>query len=476
MVLEMYIIFFSLVPLVAGAICFYTPENRVREVALTSSLITLVLCNGLFFYLSNDLSNSSTLVRVEFAEALNLAYVVKISGLSLCFVQLTGLLIPICILVSWVSITTRLKEFYIVLFLIEFFLFQVFLVDDLLLFYFFYECVVLPVFFLIVVWGSRERRVMAAFQFFFFTFLGSILMLIAILQLYKLVGSTDMTVVMEGVKELSFEQKKFIWLALFLAFAVKTPMFPVHSWLPEAHVEAPTAGSVLLAGILLKMGLYGMYKFLVLPFPEVSSSFFPLISALALFSLVYISLIILVQIDLKKIIAYASIAHMNFAVIGLFSEEFTSIMGGLYLLIIHGLVSSGLFICVGSLYDRYKTRIIYYYSGLDRVMPVFSFNFFILMLANMGLPFTGSFVAELLVFLGTLEISPLVVLILSTNIFFGAAYSVWLFSRMMFGNLNSYIREYCDVNRRESFVLGFLTFLTVFFGLCPTPVFNLLVL
>ncbi len=462
-----YALMLSLLPIVFGFYCFVCDEERIREYSLLGSFLILNACNGLFFY------KNGTVITVSLLLPLKVQYSMQVTYLSVLLVELTALLISICIVVSWVSIKHRLREFLITLFVVEFFLFQVFLVDDILLFYFFYECVVLPVFFLIIVWGSRERRITAAFEFFFFTFLGSILMLVAILFLYHTCGSTSMIVLRETMCNINEERLIFIWLALFLAFAVKAPMVPVHSWLPEAHVEAPTAGSVLLAGILLKMGLYGMYKFLIVPLPELSRYFFPLVVTVAVFSLIYISLIILVQIDLKKIIAYASIAHMNFVIIGLFTCDPLAISGALYLLLVHGVISSGLFICVGILYDRYKTRVIHYYSGLDRVMPGFSVFFFVLILGNFGFPFTGSFVSEFLLLLGTADTSPSVVIFMSVNILLGAVYSIWLFVRIMFGNLNKQITEYCDLNRREAMVLILLAGLTVVSGLNPALV-NLL--
>lgn len=458
------IILLSVLPIIFVFLCAVCHKNYSRDIALIGSLLSLNL--SMFLLLVGKCYASPVFV-FGLPLPMGLQYSVQLSYLSCFLVDLTALLIVFCILISWVSVQHRAKEFYVILLIIEFFLFQVFLVDDILLFYFFYEGVVVPVFLLIAVWGSRERRVVAAYQFFFFTFIGSILMLFAILYLYYACGSTSMVVLRESMGSISHSRLVFVWLALFFAFAVKAPMVPVHSWLPEAHVEAPTAGSVLLAGILLKMGIYGMYKFLVVPLPALCSFFFPFVGALALVSITHISTIILVQIDLKKIIAYASIAHMNYLIIGLFSSSSVAVSGALYLSIMHGVISSGLFICVGVLYDRYKTRIIYYYSGLDRVMPLFSFFFFILLLGNFGFPFCGSFVAELLILLGVADKSFILVFLLGFNILLGAVYSIWLYIRIFFGDVSKHIKEYSDVNRRESFVLSILCALTVIMGILP---------
>jgi len=435
----------------------------------------ILLSTSFLIPFSDSVFGAPLIVRISMRSGDYPDYILTFTGVSVCFVILTALLIAVSVLVSWTNVLYRLREFYIILFVIEFCLFQLFLVDDIFLFYFFYESIVIPVFFLILIWGSRERKAVAAFQFFVFTFLGSILMLAAIFVLYSELGSTDMTVLREKAVLLRGDVGRYVWLALFLAFMVKTPMVPVHSWLPEAHVEAPTAGSVLLAGILLKMGLYGMYKFLVLLLPAASHFFFPLVVILGVFSIVYISSIILVQTDLKKIVAYASIAHMNFAAIGLFSGSLEGVVGSLYLLLMHGIVSSGLFICVGILYDRYHTRQLYYYGGLTATMPIFCGFLLLFVLANFALPLTGSFVAEFLVFVGVADASGMAVFLISCNIIFSAGYSIWLFGRLAYGPIRPYVPQYSDLNRREFIILSGLAFLTVAGGVFPGPILSLLI-
>ena len=324
---------------------------------------------------------------VSFFDGIN--YIIGIDAISLLFIILTTLLFPLCFLLNWESVKYRFKDFAILLFLLEFFLINVFSCLDLFFFYIFFESVLIPMFFIIGIWGSRQRKIHAVYQFFLYTFFGSVFMLISIIIIYLHIGTTAIYF----IKNFYFSENRqlIIWLGLFLGFSIKVPMIPFHIWLPEAHVEAPTTGSILLAGILLKLGTYGFIRFLIPLFPYALKFFTPFVFVICLISIIYGSFSTIRQIDLKKIIAYSSIVHMNFCIIGLFTNNIEGIFGSFFLMISHGLVSGALFFCIGILYDRYHTRILYYYGGLVQVMPIFSVIFLIFILSNMGFPGTSGF-------------------------------------------------------------------------------------
>lgn len=447
--------------LYASIICF-----------LMSCLVFLDYTDMLFYLIQERYIFEFYSVWVEL---LNFRYVLGIDGISIFFILLTTFLIPLCVLCSWESVTYRLREFLLFLFLIEFLLLNVFCVLDLLLFYIFFESILIPMFLLIGIWGSRERKIQAAYQFFFYTLFGSLVMLVGILFLYDLLGSTDIRVL--SVYHLSVDIQKFIWLSFFLSFAIKMPMVPVHLWLPEAHVEAPTAGSVLLAGILLKMGGYGIIRFMLPVLPEANLFFKPFVFVLSLVGIIYSSLTTLRQVDLKKVIAYSSVAHMNFVVMGIFSETFQGISGSIYLMLTHGIVSSGLFLCIGILYERYGSRLIAYYGGLVQFMPLFSLFFFFLLLSNMGLPLTGSFVAETLILFGLGPISLGTVSLAFAGILFGGIYSIWLFNRVCFGELKPFFyKKLSDVNKREFLMIFPLFFLSLYMGVYSQYVLYLIMI
>ena len=321
--------------------------------------------------------------------------------------------------------------------------------------------------FLIVgVWGSRQRKIRAAYQFFLYTLIGSLLMLLALLNIYFQTGATDLQIL--WYTQFSELSQIFLWLAFFASFAVKVPMVPFHIWLPEAHAEAPTAGSVILAGILLKMGGYGFLRFSLPMFPLASIFFTPLIFTLSLIAIIYASLTTLRQVDLKKIIAYSSVSHMGFVTIGIFSLNLQGIEGSILLMLSHGLVSSSLFLCIGILYDRYETRIIKYYSGLIQVMPIFGIFFLFFTFSNLGFPGTSSFVGEILVLLGSFQINKVLTLFASLGMIFGAAYSIWLFNRIIFGSLKlKYFSSFQDISRREFWILSPLLILVLWMGIYP---------
>lgn len=342
----------------------------------------------------------------------------------------------------------------------------VFVMLDLLLFYAFFESVLIPMFVIIGIWGSRERKIRAAYQFFIYTLFGSVLMLLAILVIYFQTGTTDVLALFST----SFSEKRqmLLWLAFFASFAVKVPMMPVHIWLPEAHVEAPTAGSVVLAGVLLKLGTYGFLRFSIPMFPIASLYFSPLIYTMSVIAIVYASLTTLRQIDLKKIIAYSSVAHMNYVTLGLFSLNVQGIEGSILLMLSHGFVSSALFLCIGTMYDRTHTRLIKYYGGVAQTMPIFSFFLFFFTLGNISLPGTSSFVGEILILLGVFQTNTLIGLIATSGMIFGTAYSIWLFNRVCFGNLKpNFFGCFVDLNRRETYMFVPFFFCVLWMGLYP---------
>ena len=312
----------------------------------------------------------------------------------------------------------------------------VFCMLDLLLFYVFFESVLLPMFLIIGVWGSRERKIRAAYQFFLYTLIGSLFMLLAILLIYFQTGTTDLQVLF--VSEFSLQRQFLLWFAFFASFAVKVPMIPVHIWLPEAHVEAPTSGSVILAGVLLKLGTYGFVRYSIPLFPDASVYFTPLVYTMSIIGIIYASLTTLRQIDLKKIIAYSSVAHMGFVTLGLFSLNIQGIEGALLLMLSHGFVASSLFLCIGVLYDRTHTRLVKYYGGLVHVMPLFSVFFLIFTMGNLSLPGTSSFVGEFLILVGVFQTNPFVATCAATGMILGGAYSIWLYNRVVFGNLKPF--------------------------------------
>jgi proton-translocating NADH-quinone oxidoreductase, chain M len=398
----------------------------------------------------------------------NFTYCFLMDSLSLYFIILTVFLFIICILLGW-NLKYKLKEFLVVVLSITLFLINVFGVSDLFFFYVFFETLLIPMFLLIGIWGSRERKIEAAYQFFLYTLFGSLFMLLSLFFLYSHFGGTDFRLFL--IFSITPERQQIFWIFFFFAIAVKVPMFPVHIWLPEAHVEAPTAGSVILAGVLLKLGLYALLKFLFTSFAAASVFYIPIVVLLSLLGIIYASCSTLIQIDMKKLVAYSSVAHMNFVVLGLFSFNFYGFLGSILLMLSHGLVSSGLFLCVSSLYDRYKTRLFIYFGGLISLMPNFSTFFLILVLANMGFPGTFSFIGEVLIFFGVIFLNLLVCLMAGFSMVLSAAYSLTLYNHTMLGNINSvFVKYFSDLSYREVFMLGSLAVLTVFFGIFPNLV------
>lgn len=412
-------------------------------------------------------------IMSSYYSGINLVYHLAVDGLSIYFLVLTVLLLPICIICSWSTVLERVKEFYIILQVITFLLINVFCVRDVLLFYIFFESVLIPMFLMIGIWGSRDRKIHAAYQFFLYTLVGSVLMLLAIIYLYAVVGSTHMEVLYNY--EYTALEEKLIWLAFFLSFAVKVPMIPFHIWLPEAHVEAPTAGSVLLAGILLKMGTYGLIRFSLPMFPEATVYFQPLVFTLSLVGIIYAACTTIRQVDLKKIIAYSSVGHMNYVTLGILSNNIYGIEGSIYLMLGHGFVSSGLFLCVGLLYERYHTRVVLYYGGLVFGMPLFAIVFLFFTLSNVSLPGTSNFIGEILVLAGTFNVHFIGALVGCVGAIFGAIYAIWLYNRVLFGEVKiKYLSKFSDLNKKELFLSLNLVFIIVITGIYPSIIIDTL--
>jgi proton-translocating NADH-quinone oxidoreductase chain M len=451
------------------------PSTKPRLIRITGFSVCLItFLYSLTFWIRFDKSTP----LFQFGEIVNwlpnsvcIQFSMGLDGISLFFVILTTFLVPTCLLVGWTHTKmcggNTVKDYVIAFLMVEFFLLAVFCMLDLLLFYVFFESVLIPMFIIIGVWGSRARKIQAAYQFFLYTLLGSVLMLLGILLILFQTGTTDLHILL--TTEWSERRQILLFCAFFASFAVKVPMVPVHIWLPEAHVEAPTAGSVILAGILLKLGTYGFLRFSIPMFPQATLYFTPFILTLSVIAILYTSLTTLRQIDFKKIIAYSSVAHMNFVTIGLFSYNLQGIEGSLLLMLSHGLVSSALFLCVGALYDRHKTRLVHYYGGLASTMPVFSSVFLFLTLANMSLPGTSSFIGEFLILLGAFQKNTTIATLAAIGMILGAAYSLWLFNRVVFGCLHSEqnTQHYADLTRREVWMLLPFVVSVLWMGIYP---------
>nr|YP_009163150.1 NADH dehydrogenase subunit 4 [Balamuthia mandrillaris]AKT94903.1 NADH dehydrogenase subunit 4 [Balamuthia mandrillaris] len=394
-----------------------------------------------------------------------------VDAVSSFFILLTNFLLMLCFLSSFSSIKSQFKAFVFVLLLIDFFLVGLFSSLDLFLFYVCFESILIPMFVLIGIWGSRQRRIHAAIQFFFYTLLGSFFMLAAVSLIYAHTGTTN--ILLLNMCSLSPERQLLVWVCFFMAFSIKIPMFPFHIWLPEAHVEAPTVGSVILAGVLLKMGGYGFLRFVVPLLPIGNYFFTPFVFAISTLAVLYTSLTAIRQIDLKKIIAYASVSHMNFVVLGIFNYSTVGILGSIFLMLSHGIVSSGLFFCVGVLYDRYHTRLLRYFGGIAYFMPIFAVCFFILILSNFSFPGTSNFVGEVLVLGGFIFQNMFCTFFVLISIVFSVIYSVWLYNRLFFGSVNTHaLLRFSDLSEREFWVLAPCVVLTIVLGICPNIVLH----
>jgi NADH-quinone oxidoreductase subunit M len=467
----------TFLPLVGAFVILMTRGDRetVARNARTIALIFTLLNLALALYLWSQFDG--TTARFQFIEQWawlggNIDYHMGVDGISMLFVVLTAGLMPLCILASWKSIETRVVEYMVAFLALETLMIGVFCALDLVLFYLFFEGGLIPMFLIIGVWGGK-RRVYASFKFFLYTLLGSVLMLLAILAMYFYSGTTDIVTLIQTV-HLPVAMQKWLWLAFFASFAVKMPMWPVHTWLPDAHVEAPTAGSVILAGILLKMGGYGFLRFSLPMFPSASEYFTILIFVLSVVAIIYTSLVALAQEDIKKLIAYFSVAHMGFVTMGIFSLTQMGVEGGIFQMLSHGVVSGALFLCVGVIYDRMHTREITAYGGLVNRMPVYAACFMVFILASAGLPGTGSFVGEFLTMLGTFQVNTWVVILAATSVVLSAAYTLYLYGRVMFGALvKPALQTIQDLSLREIAILTPLVIITLLMGIYPKPIFDI---
>ena len=448
---------------------FFIPSSNIKGIrflSLISSGIVLILscalmvqfdCNSYYFQNVVTYNLGSCLMNLNFSFGLD--------GISIFFFVLTSFLIFLCILFIWNE--RFLKEYALNLILIELLLLLVFSVLDVFLFYIFFEAILIPMFIMIGLWGSRERKIRAVYLLFFYTLFGSLLMLIGLLYIYSVTGTLNLEYLLAW--NFTFEEQCWLWLAFFLSFASKIPMFPFHVWLPEAHVEAPTVGSVLLAGILLKLGVYGFLRFSLGLFPDASLYFSPLVYLLSVIGVIYASLSAIRQTDLKRIIAYSSVAHMNLVTLGIFSFNIIGLEGSILQSISHGFVAGAMFLMIGILYDRYHSRLLSYYGGLVHMMPVYSALFLIFTMANIALPGTSSFVGEFLLLTGIYKTNIVSCIVGAVGVILCGAYSLWLYNRIIFGNLKiAYVTRFEDLNFREISIIAPLVILVIFMGIYPS--------
>jgi len=443
-----------------------------RNVALWVSCFTFLVSLALLIGFDMDNPGYQFEERAEWLGDTGISYHMGVDGISMPFVLLSTLLMPLAILASWNAIQHRVREYMIAFLVLETMMVGMFVSLDMLMFYLFFEAVLIPMFIIIGVWGG-PRRVYAAFKFFLYTLLGSVLMLVCMLAMYIEVGTTDIPVL--SAFSFGVGMQTWLFLGFFASFAVKVPMWPVHTWLPDAHVEAPTAGSMILAGVLLKMGGYGFLRFSLPMFPHASEFFAPLVFTLSIIAVIYTSLVALAQSDMKKLIAYSSVAHMGFVTIGIFTMTEQGIAGAMFQMISHGLVSAALFFCVGVVYDRLHTREISAYGGVTAVMPRFAVFFMFMMLASVGLPGTSGFVGEMLVLVGAWKASSWVAFFAATGLVLGAAYMLWLFRRVMFGQVvHEKVEAMPAMERREFAIFVPLTILVLWFGVYPSSLLDVM--
>ena len=463
--LLVYILMFPIIGILLLLLIPARETRLLKFIALNSACFSFIGSLILWGSFSKSIGFFQFLVKLTWFPLLTLNFTLGVDGISLFFILLTTLLIPLCLLASWTSVGHSLREFLIAFLFLDFLLIGVFCVLDLIFFYIFFESVLIPMFLIVGIWGSRERKILAAYYFFLYTLLGSVVMLLATLYILEQVGTTDYEVLLTF--SFSEVEQRFLWFAFFLSFASKVPMVPVHLWLPEAHVEAPTAGSVILAGVLLKLGTYGFIRFSLPLFPQASFFFAPLVYTIAAVGVVYTSFTAIRQTDFKRIIAYTSIAHMNLVMLGIFSFNSVGIEGAIFQSLSHGFVASALFLVIGVVYDRYRTRLVQYYGGLASTMPIYVFIFLFFTMANIGLPSTSSFIGEFLILAGSFKVNTSITFLGAIGMVIGGAYSLWLFNRISYGNLKiQYTTQFLDVSFRE-----FVTFFPLILGTLLTGLY-----
>ncbi|MCE6077624.1 NADH-quinone oxidoreductase subunit M [Agrobacterium vitis] len=448
-----------------------TPSGRrnVLNISLLTTVATFIV--SLFIWIGFDNANPGfQMVENHPWLGTGIAYHLGVDGISMLFVVLTAFLMPFCVLASWTSVQKRIKEYMIAFLILEVMMVGVFVSLDIVLFYVFFEAGLIPMFIIIGVWGGKDR-VYASYKFFLYTLLGSVLMMLAIMAMYWDAGTTDIPALL--AHKFPPHLQMVLWLAFFASFAVKMPMWPVHTWLPDAHVQAPTAGSVILAGIMLKLGGYGFIRFSLAMFPLASDYFAPAVFALSVIAIIYTSLVALMQEDMKKLIAYSSIAHMGYVTMGIFAANTQGLQGAVFQMISHGFVSGALFLCVGVIYDRMHTREIVAYGGLANNMPKYALAFMIFTMANVGLPGTSGFIGEFLTLIGAFRANSWVALFAATGVILSAAYALWLYRRVVFGALDKEsLKALLDLSFREKVTLYPLIALTILFGVYPAPIFD----
>ena len=457
-------------PILGASIIFFIKEeetslSNIKWAALWTSIGTFILSCLIWLQFDNSIAEYQLSEKHQWFTDFNFNYHIGVDGISLFMILLTTFLTPFCILASWISINKRIKEYMMAFLFLETALLGMFSSIDILLFYIFFESVLIPMFLIIGVWGG-ERRVYATFKFFLYTLLGSVLMLVAIIFIYQLTNSMSISELQGNF--FSKNIQIYLWLAFFASFAVKIPMWPFHTWLPDAHVEAPTAGSVILAGVLLKMGGYGFIRFSLGMLPEASQFFLPLIMIMSIIAIIYTSLVALAQTDIKKLIAYSSVAHMGMVTIGIFLVNQQGIEGAMIQMISHGIVSAALFLCVGVIYDRMHTLDISFYGGLVNNMPLYSVSLMIFTLASVGLPGTSGFVGEFLIIMGAFKYSSVVALFTATCIILSAVYMLYLYKRIIFGQMsNAKLKDILDIDFREKIILYPLIIMVILIGIFP---------
>ena len=462
----------TFLPLVGGAIILSVRGDdavvatNARYTALWTSLIVFALSLLLWVRFDASSAGFQFVESVNWLPSIGITYKMGVDGISVLFVLLSTALTPLCILASWESIQTRVREFMLAFLVLETMMIGMFCALDFVVFYIFFEGVLIPMYLIIGVWGG-PRRVYAAFKFFLYTLAGSVLMLLALLAMWSVAGSTDITVLMKT--QFPVAMQTWLFLAFFASFAVKVPMWPVHTWLPDAHVEAPTAGSVILAGVLLKMGAYGFLRFSVPMLPNASASFAPFIFTLSVVAVIYTSLVALAQTDMKKLIAYSSVAHMGVVTMGIFTINAQGLSGALFQMLSHGVVSAALFLCVGVVYDRIHSREIARYGGLADRMPAYALAFMLFTMASVGLPGTAGFVGEFLVLVGAFKVNFWLAALGSSGMILGACYMLYLYRRVVFGKLTrDDLKSILDLSPREIAVFAPLVILTLWMGIAPT--------